>query len=291
MMHFANPTSRGAAVGLAIWACLGCGLTVGTARLAPTRLSAQPHTQPQPQPPTQPRPQPPTQPRTQPQPVQLSLHDQYDRVHSLEMYRGRVLVLIYGDKQSQGINQPLGERLHVQFHPAARNLPPAQARLATPAPVAGQPPGAPAPDVVVIPVACVGKVPAAVRSIIRNQIRRGSPDVPVWLDFEDTMKLSFGLTEGTSNAVVFDTLGRYRYPRRGRPRASRLSEVGADDRAMPTRSDLRTTANADPSDAAANHRHGHQHQDDDHSRPSPPRDLGPAQRLTRRPTLTIAWAG
>jgi hypothetical protein len=211
MMHFANPTSRGAAVGLAIWACLGCGLTVGTARLAPTRLSAQPHTQPQPQPPTQPRPQPPTQPRTQPQPVQLSLHDQYDRVHSLEMYRGRVLVLIYGDKQSQGINQPLGERLHVQFHPAARNLPPAQARLATPAPVAGQPPGAPAPDVVVIPVACVGKVPAAVRSIIRNQIRRGSPDVPVWLDFEDTMKLSFGLTEGTSNAVVFDTLGRYRY--------------------------------------------------------------------------------
>ena len=211
MMHFANPTSRGAAVGLAIWACLGCGLTVGTARLAPTRLSAQPHTQPQPQPPTQPRTQPPTQPRTQPQPVQLSLPDQYDRVHSLEMYRGRVLVLIYGDKQSQGINQPLGERLHVQFHPAARNLPPAQARLATPAPVAGQPPGVPAPDVVVIPVACVGKVPAAVRSIIRNQFRRGSPDVPVWLDFEDTMKLSFGLTEGTSNAVVFDTLGRYRY--------------------------------------------------------------------------------
>jgi hypothetical protein len=211
MMHFANPTSRGAAVGLAIWACLGCGLTVGTARLAPTRLSAQPHTQPQPQPPTQPRPQPPTQPRTQPQPVQLSLPDQYDRVHSLEMYRGRVLVLIYGDKQSQGINQPLGEQLHVQFHPAARNLPPAQARLVPPAPVAGQPPGVPAPDVVVIPVACVGKVPAAVRSIVRNQIRRGSPDVPVWLDFEDTMKLSFGLTEGTSNAVVFDTLGRYRY--------------------------------------------------------------------------------
>lgn len=208
MMHAVCPTRHGM-VGLALWLGLTGVLLLTTLHTPPPYSTAQPLPLPQSQ--TNPHPRPQTNQQSQPQPVQLSLPDQYDRVHDLAMYRGRVLVLIYGDKQSQAINQPLGEKLHVQFHPAARNLPPAQARMVPPTPVAGQPPGTTTPDVVVIPVACVGKVPAAVRTIVRNQIRRGSPDVPVWLDFEDTMQFSFGLTPGTSNAVVFDTLGRYRH--------------------------------------------------------------------------------
>jgi hypothetical protein len=141
----------------------------------------------------------------------VALEDQFEKPHDVRSHRGDVLVLIYGDRKSADANKSLGAHLHVTFHPTARGLPPAQARQAPVQPIPGAPPGVRSPDVLTIPIACVGKVPALVRSIIRGQFRGASPDVPVWLDFSDLMKTGFGFQEGVPNVVVLDTLGRYRY--------------------------------------------------------------------------------
>ena len=86
-------------------------------------------------------------------------------------------------------------------------------------PVPEAPPGARSPDVLAIPVACVGKVPALVRAIIRGQFRSASPDVPVWLDFDDLMKTDFGFQAGVPNIVVLDALGDIVISRHGNANA------------------------------------------------------------------------
>jgi hypothetical protein len=158
----------------------------------------------------------------------VAMADQFERPHDVAEHRGDVVVLIYGDRASAEANKALGARLHVHFHPAAQGLPPAQARRAPARPVPGQPAGTRTPDVLAVPVACVGKVPGVVRALIRGQIRSGSPDVPVWLDFADAMKTQFGLKAGVPNVVVLDAAGRYRYAAAGAPTAEGFERlVGA----------------------------------------------------------------
>jgi hypothetical protein len=155
----------------------------------------------------------------QPQPAVpvLAMEDQFEKFHDVRQHRGDVLVLIYGDSRSADANKSLGAFLHVAFHPTAKGLPPAQARSAPVVPVPDAPAGARSPDVLAIPIACVGKVPALVRSLLRARFRSASPDVPVWLDFEDRMKSDFGFQAGVPNVVVLDALGRYRYLAAGSP--------------------------------------------------------------------------
>ncbi len=141
----------------------------------------------------------------------LTLEDQFEKVHDVRAHRGDVVVLLYGDRGGAKANQALGERLHVAFHPQAKGLPPAQARKAPVRPV----PGARSPDVLVVPVACIGPVPGLVRALIRGRFRSASPDVPVWLDFQDAMKKQFPFRPGGPNLVVLDTHGRHRYTATG----------------------------------------------------------------------------
>jgi hypothetical protein len=147
----------------------------------------------------------------------VALEDQFEKAHDVRQHRGDVVVLIYGDRKSADANRALGALLHVTFHPSAKGLPPAQAWKAPVQPVPGLPPGARSPDVLAIPVACIGNVPGVVRGIIRGQFRSGSPDVPVWLDFADVMKSTFPFQAGVPNVVVLDALGRYRYAAAGAP--------------------------------------------------------------------------
>jgi hypothetical protein len=147
----------------------------------------------------------------------ITMEDQFEKVHDVREHRGDVVVLIYGDRKSADANKALGALLHVTFHPTAKGLPPAQARKAPVQPVPGAVAGVRSPDVLAIPVACIGKVPVLVQKIIRGQIRSGSPDVPVWLDFTDRMKSQFAFQAGVPNVVVLDTLGRYRYAAGGPP--------------------------------------------------------------------------
>jgi hypothetical protein len=150
-----------------------------------------------------------------PPPPAIVLEDQFEKVHDVREYRGDVVVILYGDRSGANANQTLGERLHVTFHPQAKGLPPAQARKAPVRPVPGAPAGARSPDVRMVPVACIGPVPGLVRALIRGRFRSASPDVPVWLDFQDLMKKQFPFRPGGPNLVVLDTHGRHRYTATG----------------------------------------------------------------------------
>jgi hypothetical protein len=139
--------------------------------------------------------------------VELMLEDQFDRKTDLADLRGNVVVLVFGDRKGTDPCRALGEQLHVCWHPTAKGQPPAKARTAPVVPLDGLKPGQAAPDVLVVPVACCGKVPALIRPSISKQIAKGSPDVVVWLDFTDTMKDMFGLTAGETNVAVIDARG------------------------------------------------------------------------------------
>ena len=149
------------------------------------------------------------------------MEDQFEKARDVRQHRGDVVVLIYGDRKSAEGNKVLGEQIHVAFHPTARGKPPAEARKAPVMPIGS----APGPDVLAIPVACVGKVPGVVRAVIRGQFKKGSPDVPVWLDFGDVMKTQFAFKAGVPNVVVLDTKGRYRYAAAGMPTGEGMTKL------------------------------------------------------------------
>jgi hypothetical protein len=146
-------------------------------------------------------------PAPAPKAVELVLEDQFERKTDLADLRGNVVILVFGDRKGTDTCRMLGEQLHVCWHPDAKGQPPAKARTAPVAPLEGLKAGQVAPDVLVVPVACCGKVPVAVRPTISRQIAKGAPEMVVWLDFGDTMKGMFGLTAGEANVVVIDARG------------------------------------------------------------------------------------
>jgi hypothetical protein len=146
-------------------------------------------------------------PAPAPKAVELVMEDQFERKTDLAGLRGNVVVLVFGDRKGTDACRALGEQLHVCWHPGAKGLPPARAQSAPVVPLEGLKPGQASPNVIVVPVACCGKVPAPVRATIGKQIAKASPDVVVWLDFGDAMKGMFGLTAGETNVVVIDATG------------------------------------------------------------------------------------
>ena len=153
----------------------------------------------------------------EPQPVMLAMENQFEQKVDLADHRGSVVILVYGDRKGTDACKKLGEQLHVAWHPDAAGQPAEKAKLA---PVAGG-----RVDVKVIPVACCGKVPGPIRSVISKQIAKGSPDVAVWLDYTDAMKASFTLTAGEPNVVVFDASGRLRMKINGTPDQPALEKL------------------------------------------------------------------
>jgi hypothetical protein len=142
--------------------------------------------------------------------VALVMEDQFDRKTDLADLRGNVVLLVYGDRKGTDACRALGEQLHVCWHPTAKGQTPDKARTAAVVPLDGLKPGQASPNVVVVPVACCGKVPAAIRPTINKQIAKASPDVVVWMDYTEAMKTMFGLTAGEPNVAVIDAAGRVR---------------------------------------------------------------------------------
>lgn len=140
-------------------------------------------------------------------PMELVFEDQFRNRHETVRLRGDVVVLVYAERHGAEAAVDLGRRLHVRFHPSAAAAPPE--RWATEPVVApvGWPAGARPPDVHVVPVACLPEVPTALRAVARSRLRKESPQLSVWLDFEDDLRRSFGLVEGVPNTVVVDTAG------------------------------------------------------------------------------------
>ena len=103
--------------------------------------------------------QPPAPVQTAPQAVNLVLEDQFDRKADLAALRGQVVILVYGDKKASDMCRQIGESLHVCWHPEAKGQPPAKAQSAPVVPLDNLQPGQTSTNVVVVPVACCGKVP------------------------------------------------------------------------------------------------------------------------------------
>ena len=111
--------------------------------------------------------------RPLPKPVELVLEDQFERKTDLADLRGNVVILVYGDRKGTDACRTLGEQLHVCWHPTAKGQPPAKAQAAPVVPLDGLKPGQVSPNVIVVPVACCGKVPAAVRAVDPHADREG----------------------------------------------------------------------------------------------------------------------
>ena len=169
-------------------------------------------------------------------PVELTLEDQFARPQSLAAVRGDVVLLVYGDRKATDACRELGEKLHVTFHPSAVGQTAVKARTAPVAPLEGVPAGKRSPDVVVLPVACVGKVPSPVQALLRSQMRGAMPDVPVWLDFQGAMEEKFTLRAGEPNLVLFDAQSRLRLKVNGTP------DKAAMDKLLQTAQNLRAEA-------------------------------------------------
>jgi hypothetical protein len=136
------------------------------------------------------------------------LTDQFDQEHTLADHRGEILVLVYGDRKGTEASRKLGEWLHVEFHPTAANLPPAEGAKA---PVRPRGDGSPGRAVQVVPVACTGKVPKPLQRVVRQQFRKGAPDVAVWLDFDEELAHRYGLESGVPHLAIFNHEGELQH--------------------------------------------------------------------------------
>jgi hypothetical protein len=158
-------------------------------------------------------------------PVELALEDQFERKQSLADHRGKIVIVVFGDRKGTESSRELGSKLHVLFHPSAEGQPPEKARKAPVAPLPGVPAGVPSPDVTVIPVAVAGKVPDLVKGLIRSSLRKDAAELPVWLDFGTAMTDQFGIKEGEPNLVLIDSKGRLRLKLNGMPDKAGFEKV------------------------------------------------------------------
>ncbi len=150
-------------------------------------------------------------------PVTLVMEDQFQNRCETAALRGHVVVLVYAGRHGAEAAVNLGRKLHTHYHPSAVEAAPAERAKQPVIGIAGWPAGVPVPDVHVIPVACVPEVPTMLRGLVRSQIRKGSPHLPVWLDYEDAMRLGFGIVPDEPNVLVIDTVGMARSVNAGEP--------------------------------------------------------------------------
>lgn len=158
-------------------------------------------------------------------PVELVLEDQFKNRHETARLRGDVVVLVYAERHGAEAAVDLGRRLHVRFHPTAATAPPEEWATQPVVTPAGWPAGVRVPDVHVVPVACVPGVPRPLQAVARTRLRKESPHLSVWLDFDDGLKQSFGMVEGAPNTVIVDPAGLPRGVVPGVPDDRRFEEL------------------------------------------------------------------
>ena len=182
--------------------------------------------------------------RGQERPVNVAMGDQFNNRVETAQLRGDVVVLVYAGRHGAEAAMELGRTLHTRFHPTAEG---AEPKAWSTQPVVGLPnwpAGLPVPDVKVIPVACVPEVPKALHGMVRRRLKQESPVVPVWLDFEDVMRPSFGMVPDEPNVLLIDTRGMAQGVVSGHLDQRKLDEVAAliDDLRKQALPDVRTAS-------------------------------------------------
>lgn len=140
-------------------------------------------------------------------PVNIIMEDQFRHRCETGTMQGDVVVLVYAGRHGAEASLDLGRKLHTHFHPTAAGAVAEEWSTQPVIGLAGWPADVRLPDVRVIPVACVPEVPRALHAVARNRLRKESPVVSVWLDFEDVMRQSFGMVPDEPNVVILDTRG------------------------------------------------------------------------------------
>lgn len=148
--------------------------------------------------------------------VNVSMEDQFRSRHATSQMRGHVVVLVYAERHGAEASRDLGRQLHVRFHPQAEKVSPQESAAQPVTTPEGWPSGVDVPDVRVIAVACLSEIPRPFHALARSRFRSDSPHLPVWLDFDDTMKKTFGLVGGVPNVAILDTQGRVHAIHNGR---------------------------------------------------------------------------
>ncbi len=140
----------------------------------------------------------------------LVMRDQFGEPHRLSELRGQVIVLVFADRKGAEASRALGEQLHVFFHPEARGKPAAEAQAAPVKAPTDWPEGVEVPNVRLVPVACIGKVPGPLQSVVRQQFRRAVAEGSLWLDMTGALADWTGVTPAVPNVAVLDARGRLR---------------------------------------------------------------------------------
>ena len=140
--------------------------------------------------------------------MNIAMEDQFQTSCETRAFFGDVVILVYAERHGAEKSLQLGRKLHLHFHPTADAVS-ADAWSQQPVRgIMGWPSGVPLPDVRVIPVASLTEVPRALKPVARARIRKDSPTVPLWLDFEGSLERMFGIIPGEPNVVVLNTEGQ-----------------------------------------------------------------------------------
>ena len=140
--------------------------------------------------------------------MNVVMEDQFQTPCETTKYLGDVVILVYAERHGAEDSLLLGRKLHLHFHPTADEV---SSDAWSKQPVRGivnWPAGVALPDVRVIPVASLTEVPRALKPVARARMRKDSPVVPIWLDFDGTLKRMFGIIPGEPNIVVLNTAGQ-----------------------------------------------------------------------------------
>ena len=140
--------------------------------------------------------------------MNVVMEDQFQTPCETSKYLGDVVILVYAERHGAEESLHLGRKLHLHFHPTADEVSSDAWSKQPVRRIANWPAGVALPDVRVIPVASLTEVPRALKPVARARMRKDSPVVPIWLDFDGALKRMFGITPGEPNVVVLDTAGQ-----------------------------------------------------------------------------------
>lgn len=140
--------------------------------------------------------------------MNVVMEDQFQTPCETSKYLGDVVILVYAERHGAEESLHLGRKLHLHFHPTADEVSSDAWSKQPVRRIANWPAGIALPDVRVIPVASLTEVPRALKPVARARMRKDSPVVPIWLDFDGTLKRMFGIIPGEPNVVVLNTAGQ-----------------------------------------------------------------------------------